>query len=186
MAGQDPLLAGMPGRYATALFELAQEGKALTKVEKDLKTLADMLANSADLARLVHSPVFSTEEQSRALDAVFKKVKVSKLTANFVGLITENRRLFAINDMIKAFAMLLAQHRGEITAEVTSASKLTAKQTKEIKTELKAVVGRDVKLVSHVDASLLGGLIVKVGSRMVDSSLKTKLEGLKIAMKEVG
>jgi len=176
----------MPGRYATALFELAQEGKSLDKVSKDLETIQEMLENSSDLDRLVKSPVFSTDEQMRALSAVFKKVKVSKLTLNFVSLITSNRRLFAISDMVKAYRMLLAQHRGEITAEVTSATKLTTKQINAVKSELKAVVGRDVKLVSHIDASLLGGLIVKIGSRMVDNSLKTKLDSLKIAMKEVG
>ncbi len=186
MAGQDPILAGMPGRYATALFELAQEGKALEKVAKDLDQIRAMLEGSSDLDRLVKSPVFSTDEQSRALGAVFKKVKISKLTANFVGLITSNRRLFAIGDMIKAYAMLLAQHRGEITAEVTSAAKLSVKQVNTVKSELKALVGRDVKLDAYVDPSLLGGLIVKVGSRMVDNSLKTKLDSLKIAMKEVG
>ncbi len=176
----------MPGRYATALFELALEGKALDRISKDLEKIQDMLENSSDLERLVKSPVFSTDEQMRALTAVFKKVKISKLPMNFVSLITQNRRLFAISDMIKAFGMLLAQHRGEITAEVTSATKLTVRQMNAVKSELKAVVGRDVKLDAHIDASLLGGLIVKVGSRMVDNSLKTKLEGLKIAMKEVG
>ncbi len=176
----------MPGRYATALFELALESKSLDGISKDLGKIQEMLESSPDLDRLVKSPVFSTGEQLRALSTVFKKVKISKLTLNFVSLITSNRRLFAIEDMIKAFSMLLAQHRGEITAEVTSATKLTTKQMNAVKAELKAVVGRDVKLVPHVDASLLGGLIVKVGSRMVDSSLKTKLDGLKIAMKEVG
>ncbi len=176
----------MPGRYATALFELALESKSLDSISKDLGKIQEMLESSEDLNRLVKSPVFSTDEQMRALNAVFKKVKISKLTLNFVSLITSNRRLFALPDMIKAFSMLLAQHRGEITAEVTSASKLTTKQMNAVKSELKAVVGRDVKLVPHVDASLLGGLIVKVGSRMVDNSLKTKLDGLKIAMKEVG
>jgi len=186
VAGQDPILAGMPGRYATALFELALEGKALDKTSKDLDTIEEMLENSSDLDRLVKSPVFSTDEQMRALNAVFKKVKISRLSLNFVNLITSNRRLFALQDMIKAYAMLLAQHRGEISAEVTSATRLTTHQMNAVKSELKAVVGRDVKLVPHVDASILGGLIVKVGSRMVDNSLKTKLDSLKIAMKEVG
>tara|TARA_R110002110_G_scaffold94273_1_gene244668 strand:+ start:176 stop:706 length:531 start_codon:yes stop_codon:yes gene_type:complete len=176
----------MPGRYATALFELALEGTALDKISKDLGAIEEMLENSSDLDRLVKSPVFSTDEQIRAISAVFKKVKISKLTLNFISLITSNRRLFALSDMIKAYAMLLAQHRGEISAEVTSAAKLSTKQMNAVKSELKAVVGRDVKLVPHVDPSLLGGLIVKVGSRMVDNSLKTKLDGLKIAMKEVG
>lgn len=176
----------MPGRYATALFELALEGKSLDKISKELKKIQALLEGSSDLDRLVKSPVFSTDEQMRALSAVLKKVKISSLTMNFVGLITSNRRLFAIQDMIKAFGMLLAQHRGEITAEVTSATKLSTKQVNVVKSELKAVVGRDVKLDARVDASLLGGLIVKVGSRMVDNSLKTKLDSLKIAMKEVG
>ena len=147
MAGQDPILAGMPGRYATALFELALEDKTLDGISKDLGKIEEMLENSSDLDRLVKSPVFSTDEQMRALGAVFKKVKISKLTQNFVSLITANRRLFALSDMIKAFSMLLAQHRGEITAEVTSASKLSTKQMNAVKSELKAVVGRDVKLV---------------------------------------
>lgn len=186
MAGQDPILAGVPGRYATALFELALEGKSLDKISKDLTQIQKMLDSSKDLDRLVKSPVFSTEEQMKAITALLKKAKITTLTKNFVSLITANRRLFAISDMIKAYGMLLSQHRGEITAEVTSASKLTVKQMNAVKSELKAVVGRDVKLDAHIDASLLGGLIVKVGSRMVDNSLKTKLDSLKIAMKEVG
>jgi len=176
----------MPGRYATALFELALESKSLDRISKDLESIQEMLGSSTDLDNLVKSPVFTTDEQMRALNAILKKAKISRLTMNFISLITSNRRLFAIQDMIKAYRILLAQHRGEITAEVTSAGKLTPKQINAVKSELKSVVGRDVKLDARIDSSLLGGLIVKVGSRMVDNSLKTKLDSLKIAMKEVG
>ena len=173
----------MPGRYATALFELAREAKGLDQVAGDLDTFSKMMDGSDDLLRLVRSPVFAAQDQIRALDALFVKAGIKGLAANFVRLVAKNRRLFAIADMIVAFRALLAAQRGEISAEVTSADKLSAQQVTRLKAELKAAVGRDVLLTQKVDASILGGLIVKVGSRMINSSLATKLNTLKVAMK---
>ncbi len=186
MSGQDPNIAGMPGRYAMALFELASDSGALETVEADLGLFGTMLDDSDDLRRLVDSPVFTAEEQTRAITALLEKSDIGPLTAKFVGLVAQNRRLFAISDMIRAFRSLLATHRGEVTAEVTSAEALSDNQTDALKESLKAAVGSNVQVQTQIDASLLGGLIVKVGSRMVDSSLRTKLQSLKIAMKEVG
>lgn len=186
MAGADPIAAGMAGRYATALFELAVEAKKLKNVEKDLKEFSAMLDSSDDLVRLVRSPVFSAEEQQRALVAVLKKARITGLTANFLNLIASNRRLFAVSDMIRAFHVLLAQHKGEVTAEVTSAAKLSTKQVAALKKQLKAAIGQDIQVSTTVDQGLLGGLVVKVGSRMIDTSLRTKLNNLKFAMKEAG
>lgn len=176
----------MAGRYATALFELALEADALDAVEKDLTAFRDMLQASPDLQRLVRSPIFSAEEQIRALSAVLKKAGIGGLTANFLCLVARNRRLFAATDMIKAFRTLAARHRGEVTAEVATAAKLSASQLNALKSALKASLGQDVQVETRVDPGLLGGLIVKVGSRMVDSSLRTKLNNLKLAMREVG
>ena len=186
MAGEDPIIAGMAGRYATALFELALESKKLEKIEAELNIFNGLLEGSQDLQRLVRSPVFSAEEQRRAIAAIAGKAKISGITVNFLELIALNRRLFAVQDMIRAFHALAARHRGEVTAQVTSANKLSPEQIKALMASLKSVIGQDVKLNSHVDPALLGGLVVKVGSRMIDSSLKTKLDNLQFAMKEVG
>jgi len=186
VSGEDPIIAGVPGRYATALFELALDSKKIAQVEKDLNRFQDMLESSADLHRLVASPAFSAPEQWRALEAVLKRAGIKGICANFLGLVTKNRRLFAINDIIRAFRALAAQHRGEVTAQVTAATKLTPAQTKRLATVLKSSIGSEVQIDTRLDPSLLGGLVVKVGSRMVDNSLKTKLDNLKLAMKEVG
>jgi F-type H+-transporting ATPase subunit delta len=185
VAGEDQTPSGVAGRYANALFELTLEQNALGAVEQDLATFAEAL-EAPDLRRLVQSPVISAEEQARALDAVLKALKLGTLTGNFLKLAAKNRRLFAVPDMIRAFRMALARHRGQVNAEVTSAAKLEDGQLRALKQALAAVLGKDVQLDQKVDASLLGGLIVKVGSRMVDSSLRTKLSSLKHAMKEVG
>ena len=142
-----------------------------------------MLADSADLRRLVASPVISRDEQGRALSAVLEKAGVSPLTQQFVGVVARNRRLFALDDMCVAYRDLLAGRRGEITAEVTTAQPLSDTQRSALETELRAAMGSKVSLDSRVDASLLGGMIVKVGSRMVDSSLRTKLQRLELALK---
>jgi len=176
-------VSGVPGRYATALFELAQEAKSLDQVAVDLDTFSRMMDESEDLVRLVRSPVFAAHDQIRALDALFAKADIKTLAANFIRLVARNRRLFAIADMIDAYLTLLAAQRGEISAEVTSAEKLSARQVSRLKAELKAAVGSDVLLAQKVDSAILGGLIVKVGSRMMDNSLATKLNTLKVAMK---
>lgn len=176
----------MAGRYAVALFELARESNKLKQVETDLKRFGDLLESSEDLTRLVRSPVFSADDQQRALDAVVKKAGLKAPTVNFLALVARNRRLFAVSDMIRAFFVLLAQHRGEVTANVASASKLSAAQERSLKTALKSAIGQDVQIDTTVDPDLLGGLVVKVGSRMIDTSLRTKLNNMKYAMKEVG
>ena len=186
MAGEEQTPSGVAGRYANALFELALEEKALEAVEQDLNRFASALDAVEDLRRLVRSPVFTAEEQQRAIAAILDKMEIEGLTANFLKLIARNRRLYAAPDMIKAFRALLARHRGQASAEVTSALSLTEGQLRALQTALKAALHKDVQLDQKVDATLLGGLVVKVGSRMVDSSLRTKLNSLKQTMKEVG
>ena len=183
VATDDPISEGMAGRYASALFDLASEQKALQGVEKDLLTFQAMLDASPDLAAMVKNPVISRDDQGRALDALATKAGLGETTANFLKLIAKNGRLFAIGDMIKAFRALAARQRGEVSAEVTSAVALTDAQLGELKSTLKAAVGKDVHVATRVDPSLLGGLVVKMGSRMIDSSLRTKLAGLRVAMK---
>jgi F-type H+-transporting ATPase subunit delta len=186
VAGEVDTPSGVAGRYATALFELALEEKAVETVERDLNRFASALDAVEDLRRLVRSPAFTAEEQQRAIAAILEKMEIEGLTANFLKLIARNRRLFAAPDMIKAFRALLARHRGQASAEVTSAAPLEEGQVRALQTALKAALHKDVQLDQKVDANLLGGLVVKVGSRMVDSSLRTKLNSLKQTMKEVG
>ena len=186
MATDSPILAGMAGRYATALFELANEAGQLDQVDGELQGIKALLSESADLQRLVRSPVFSAAEQANAIGAVLEKAGIGGLTANFFAVIARNGRLFATEDMIGAFRSILAQHRGEVTASVTSAAALNDQQVAELKDTLKAQVGKDVQIETTVDPDLLAGLVVKIGSKMIDSSLRTKLNGLKTAMKEVG
>ena len=185
MAGEDPIISGMAGRYATALFELARDNKAVDAVKKDLDQF-DALANgSADLNRLVRSPVFGADEQLKALSAILAKAGITGLAANFLRVITTNRRLFAVRDMIRAYRALVARHKGEVIAQVTVAEKLNDKNLDALKSALKSVTGgKDIDLEVEVDPAIIGGLIVKVGSRMVDSSLRTKLNSIKFAMKE--
>jgi len=186
VAGEKLTISGMPGRYAMALFELSSEAKAIDAVAGDLARFQTLLDGSKDLTRLVNSPVFSAEEQMNAIQAVLKKAKIIGLAANFISLVAKNRRLFAVPAMINGFQSLVAQARGEVTAEVTSAETLTEDQKKAFAAELKKALGRRAIIVEKVDPALLGGMIVKVGSRMVDNTLKSKLNSLRIAMKEVG
>src|SRR5215510_5594128 len=185
VATDDPMMASMAGRYAAALFELAKEQKQLDQVERDVRTFQSLLEGSADLARLVRSPVISAEAQARALAAVLAKAGISGFTGNFLKLIVRNRRLFAVGDMLKAFQGLLARERGEISADVASAHALSGEQMQVLADSLKASIGRNVQIRTRVDPNLLGGLIVKVGSKMIDSSLRTKLNNLKVAMKGI-
>jgi len=186
VAGEVETSSGVAGRYATALFQLALEGNALEQVAADLDRFDEALDAFEDLTRLVKSPVFSADEQGRALAAVLEQLKIEGLTRNFLLLAAKNRRLFATPDMTRAFRAMLARHRGEMSASVTAASKLTDGQITALKQALKAALGKEVMLEERVDPSLLGGLVVKVGSRMVDTSLRTRLNSLKVAMKEVG
>jgi F-type H+-transporting ATPase subunit delta len=185
LAGEDPIVSGMAGRYATALFELALESKAVDAIKNDLEQFDALIGASPDLARLVRSPVFGADEQLRALTAVLDKAGIKGMAANFLRVITTNRRLFAVRGMIRDFRMLVARHRGEVTAQVTVAEKLNDKNIDALKSALKSVTGgEDIDLEVKVEPAIIGGLIVKVGSRMIDSSLRTKLNAIKFAMKE--
>lgn len=174
----------MAGRYATALYDLAREANAIDAVKSDLDRFDVLVAESADLSRLVRSPVFSEDEQLQPLSAVLDRAGIGGLAANFLKLVTSNRRLFAVRDMIKAFRELVAQHKGEATAEVTVAEALKDEHAQALREALNSVSGKDVDLDIKVDPAILGGLVVKLGSRMVDTSLRTKLNAIKHAMKE--
>jgi F-type H+-transporting ATPase subunit delta len=185
VAGEDPIISGMAGRYGNALFELALDNKVVDAVKADLDRFDAMIADSPDLNRLVRSPVFDADSQLRALAAILDKAGITGLAANFLRVITTNRRLFAVRDMIRAYRALAASHKGEVTAEVTVAEPLSDKNLDALKDALKSVTGgKDIDFDVKVEPAIIGGLIVKVGSRMVDSSLRTKLNAIKIAMKE--
>ncbi len=186
MATEDPSVSGVTGRYATALFELARDQKSVDAVKADLDKFDAMLADSPDLLRLVRSPVFTADAQLKALDAVLAKAGIGGIAANFLKVLTTNRRLFAVADVIRAFRALVARFKGEATAEVTVAEPLSDKNLDALKAALKSVSGKDVDLNVKIDPSIIGGLVVKLGSRMVDSSLRTKLNSIKHAMKEAG
>lgn len=186
VASEDQSVSGVSGRYATALFDLAREEKSIDVVSVDLDKFDAMLADSADLARLVRSPVFSSDTQLKALTAILDKAGISGTTAKFLKVLTANRRLFAVADVSRAFRALVARFKGEATADVTVAEALSDKNLDSLKTALKSVTGKDVVLNVKVDPSIIGGLVVKLGSRMVDSSLRTKLNAIKHAMKEAG
>ncbi len=184
VAGSEMIVSGMAGRYATALFELALESNAVDAVTADLAKFDAMIADSADLTRLVRSPVFTSDEQSRAVGALLDKAGIGGLAAKFLKLVAQNRRLFAIGDITRGYKAMVAKHKGEVTAQVTVAEKLSDARLAEIKSALKSVTGKDVQVDVQIDPAIIGGLIVKIGSRMVDSSLRTKLNAIKFAMKE--
>jgi F-type H+-transporting ATPase subunit delta len=186
VAAEHPSVSGVAGRYATALFELARDEKSVDAVKADLDNFDALLDESADLKRLVRSPVFSAETQLKALSAVLDKAGLSGTSAKFLKVLTANRRLFAITDVIRAYRTLVAKFKGEASADVTVAEPLNDKNLDALKTALKSVTGKDVALNVKVDPSIIGGLVVKLGSRMVDSSLRTKLNSIKHAMKEAG
>ena len=186
MAGAEPIISGMAGRYANALFELALENNAIDAVAGDLERFDRLVVESADLARLVRSPVFGADEQAKALSGVLDRAGISGIAAKFLLLVTANRRLFAVRDMIKAHRALVARHKGELTAQVTVAEALSDAHRAAIQDALKGITGKDVGLDVSVDPAIIGGLVVQLGSRMVDASLRTKLNSIKHAMKEVG
>jgi F-type H+-transporting ATPase subunit delta len=185
VAEDDTTVSGMAGRYARALFELALDAKSVDAVKADLDRFDAMIADSPDLTRLVRSPVFGAEERSGALAAVLAKAGIGGLAANFIKFVAANRRLFALRDMIRDFRKLVAHWKGEVSAQVTVAEKLSDRHLEALKSALKQVTsGKAVDLDVKVDPAIIGGLIVKLGSRMVDSSLRTKLNAIKHAMKE--
>jgi F-type H+-transporting ATPase subunit delta len=187
VAGEDSTVSGVAGRYARALFELALDVKSVDAVKADIEKFAAMMAESTDLNRLVRSPVYGAEERSRALAAVLAKAEIGGLAANFLMYVTANRRLFAVGEMIRDFRKLVAKWKGEVTAEVTAAERLSDAHLEAIKSTLKSITGeKSVDLHVKIDPAIIGGLTVKLGSRMVDSSLRTKLNAIKHAMKEAG
>jgi F-type H+-transporting ATPase subunit delta len=175
----------MAGRYAGALFELALEEKAVDSVKKDLEAFDALIADNPDLNRLVRSPVFGVDDQLKAISAILAKAGITGIAANFLRVITTNRRLFALREIIRGYRALVARHKGEISAQVTVAEKLSDTHLEALKSALTSVTGgKAMDLDVKIDPAIIGGLVVKVGSRMVDSSLRTKLNAIKFAMKE--
>ncbi|GJE59668.1 F0F1 ATP synthase subunit delta [Methylobacterium trifolii] len=181
---EGPLVAGVAGRYASALFELARDERQVDAVAEGLERFDAMLKESADLRRLVRSPVFSGEEQAAAIGAVLAKAEIGGLAGNFIRLSAANRRLFALPGMIAAFRVLVRASKGIVQAEVRVAEKPSDAVLEEIKASLREVAKSDVDVDLHVDPSLIGGIVVKMGSRMVDASLRTRLNGIRLAMRE--
>ncbi len=186
MASETSGATGLADRYAAALFELAESDKLLDDVAADLEQVASLIEDSDDFRRLIRSPVISREDQTRALSAVAEKAGLKDLTRRFLGVLARNRRLFVLPVVIRAFLAMISAGRGETAADVVSAQPLSDAQLSDLRAALKKAVGTDVAVQAAVDPGLLGGLIVKVGSRMIDSSLNTKLQQLRLAMKGIG
>ncbi len=186
MAGSASLTSGVAGRYATALFEIARESRQLDKVEADIAALDAALEESPELRGMIGSPVFSREDQGNAIKAIAARMDLGPAVANTLGLMAANRRLFVVPALIAQVKALIADERGEMTAEVTAARPLSEEQTQALAQTLRDSVGKDVKLEVTIDESLIGGLVVRVGSRMIDSSIRSKLAHLQNVMKEVG
>ncbi|NDV87560.1 F0F1 ATP synthase subunit delta [Aurantimonas aggregata] len=186
MAQSSSPVSGVADRYAQSLFELARDDGAIDTVESELFAFQGLIDESVDFRRLVESPAFSSDEQLRAIDAVVRETGPSVLTGNFLRVIATNRRLFVLPGIVRAFAKMASAHRGEIEAEITSAHPLDDGQRKELAEAIGSYAGKTVTMRESVDASILGGLIVKIGSRQIDTSLRTKLNSLKLALKEVG
>jgi F-type H+-transporting ATPase subunit delta len=186
LASETTGVSALAERYAAALFEIAEERRALDEVASDLRQLRAMLAASVDLMRLVRSPVLSRLEQGRAVAALALQAELSALVRDFLAVVSKNRRLFAVPAMIDAYLAKLAERRGEVTASVTAAQPLNETQLEALGEHLRRAVGRRVTVDVRVDPRLIGGLIVKVGSRMVDASVESKLRRLQFAMKGIG
>ena len=180
------MISGVSGRYATALFDLAREENALDAVAADIAALKKLEPESADLSRALHSPLISRAEQGKVVDALSARAGFNPLTAKFLGLLARNRRLALLQSVIAMFEARLSLHRGQAQAQVTSAKPLSDTQAEAIKKTLRDATKRDVQLDLKVDETLIGGMILRYGSRMIDSSLCTKINNLKLAMKEIG
>jgi F-type H+-transporting ATPase subunit delta len=176
-------LSGIAGRYATALYDLADEQNSLDAVADDLRGLKALIGESSDLRHLLSSPLFDRNEQTNAALAVLEAAGVSDLTRRFVGVVGQNRRLFALDATIDEYLRILATRRGEVTAQVTSARPLTESQVAALTEKLRSIVGNKVNIEAEVDESLLGGLVVRVGSRMVDTSIRSKIQRMGRAMR---
>lgn len=183
MAAEYAHESGLAGRYALAVFELAQEEKAVEPVARDFAALKQMMAESADLTRLIRAPAFSREQQASGMNGVLHRMEASALTRRFILLLASKRRLFVLPEIIASYQRLVAQQKGEMSAQVTSARPLSDDEIAELKATLKLKLSREIVLETRVDPALLGGLVVKVGSRMIDSSLRTKLNGMRSAMR---
>ena len=186
MASGTTGLSGVAGRYAAALYELADDGKELDDVAADLTALKAMIAESQELRRLVKSPLIARRDQAKVMAALLERAGMGTKVRHFVGVVAQHRRLFLLSAMIDAFLATLAARRGELLAEVRSAAPLEASQVAALKAQLAKAMGKAVNLAFKVDPALLGGLVVKLGSRMVDSSLRSKLQRLELAMKGIG
>ncbi len=178
--------SGIAARYASAVFDLAKDGKAIAKLETNVDDLAAALDSSAEMRDLISSPVYSRDVQGAAIDAISKKMKLQPIMANALSLMASKRRLFVLPQLVSQLRALIAEDKGEVTAEVISATAMTKAQSDKLAKTLKANVGKDVKINATVDETLIGGLIVKVGSKMIDTSIRSKLNSLQNAMKEVG
>jgi len=172
--------------YASALFDIANASNSIPEVEAGLGAIASLASDSQDFSRFLRSPVINTDQKAATIQAILARGNADRTVSNFVNVVARNGRLFALPAIIRAFRERAAEARGEVTADVTSAAPLSAAQAQALADTLKAKLGKSVTLNQHVDPSLIGGLVVKVGSQMIDSSLKTKLTAMKIAMKEVG
>jgi F-type H+-transporting ATPase subunit delta len=186
VAKSGSMISGVAERYAGSLFELASDSNSVEAVDRDLSRFETLLEGSEDLKRLISSPVFSADDQYKAISAIVDRAGITGLVGNFLKVVARNRRLFAVPGMIAAYRRIAAAARGEVSADVVSAHALDAAQQDELRTALKSVAGKDVAINLTVDPSILGGLVVKMGSRQIDTSLKTKLNSLKLALKEVG
>ena len=178
--------SGIAARYATALFDLSKEENGLGALEKDVDLLDAALSASADLRDLISSPIYSRDDQGNAIAAIAAKSGLSALTTNTLKLMAAKRRLFVLPQLVADLRARIAAEKGEVTAEVTAAAALSQEQADKLAATLKARVGKDVKVNVAVDESLIGGLVVKLGSTMIDTSIKSKLAALQNAMKEVG
>ena len=178
--------SGIAGRYALAVFDLVKESNGIKALEADVGALEGALKDSAEFRDLISSPVYSREDQAGAVSAIAGKMKLSGTLANTLGLMATNRRLFVLPQLLSVLKDMIAEEKGEVTAEVTSAAALTKAQATKLAAGLKKTVGKDVKLNVSVDESLIGGLVVKVGSKMIDTSIRAKLASLQNVMKEVG
>ena len=183
MENSGGITASLQGRYASALFDLASENGVVTAVESDLDNLGEALKGSDDLAALIRNPKVSREAAAKAIDAVAGVLGLSTLTRNFLGVLAGNRRLFALPEIVRAFSAIAAAQRGEVTAEVTSAHALNDDQLAQLSAKLKAREGKEVKIKASVDPDILGGLVVRIGSRQIDGSIRTRLNSLAQAMK---
>lgn len=178
--------AGIAERYATAVFDLARAGDGLPRLEQDLDVLSDALTQSADLTALVTSPVYSRDQQQAVITRIAEQAGLSRTLTNTLGLMASNRRLFVLPQLVTALRDRIAEEKGEVVAEVTTATPLTDAQAAKLVDTLRAKIGKSVTLDTTVDAALIGGMIVKVGSRMIDTSIASKLANLQNTMKEVG